>query len=232
MLGGRTNHWGRISLRFGPDDFRRRSLDGLGDDWPISYDDIKPFYDRVDDLIGIFGTVEGLPNEPDGHLPAAAAAALLRAAHQAGLRRDEDHVHPVAAVDPHAGAQRPRPVSLLRPVRPRLLPSHSNFSSVSVMLPPALKTGKLTLVANAMAREVMTNDEGVATGVPTSTRTRGRASGAGEDRGRRRERLRVGAAPAATPSPPAIPPDSPTRAASWQVPDRFDRRERAGSSPS
>ena len=35
MLGGRTNHWGRISLRFGPDDFRRRSLDGLGDDWPI-----------------------------------------------------------------------------------------------------------------------------------------------------------------------------------------------------
>src|SRR5687768_10562962 len=35
MLGGRTNHWGRISLRFGPDDFRRKSLDGLGDDWPI-----------------------------------------------------------------------------------------------------------------------------------------------------------------------------------------------------
>ena len=48
MLGGRTNHWGRISLRFGPDDFRRRSLDGLGDDWPITYDDLKPYYDRVD----------------------------------------------------------------------------------------------------------------------------------------------------------------------------------------
>jgi choline dehydrogenase-like flavoprotein len=48
MLGGRTNHWGRISLRFGPDDFRRKSLDGLGDDWPITYDDMKPFYDRVD----------------------------------------------------------------------------------------------------------------------------------------------------------------------------------------
>ena len=42
MLGGRTNHWGRLSLRFGPDDFRRRSLDGLGDDWPIGYDDLKP----------------------------------------------------------------------------------------------------------------------------------------------------------------------------------------------
>ena len=71
MLGGRTNHWGRISLRFGPDDFRRKSLDGLGDDWPITYDDIKPFYDEIDKLIGIFGTNLGprYPNEPDGVLP-------------------------------------------------------------------------------------------------------------------------------------------------------------------
>ena len=55
MLGGRTNHWGRISLRFGPDDFKAKSRDGLGDDWPIGYDDIKPYYDEVDRLIGIFG---------------------------------------------------------------------------------------------------------------------------------------------------------------------------------
>ena len=67
MLGGRTNHWGRISLRFGPKDFKRRSIDGLGDDWPIGYDDIKPYYDRVDQLIGIFGTNEGLENDPDGY---------------------------------------------------------------------------------------------------------------------------------------------------------------------
>ena len=60
MLGGRTNHWGRISLRFGPKDFKRKSIDGLGDDWPIGYDDIKPYYDRVDKLIGVFGTNEGL----------------------------------------------------------------------------------------------------------------------------------------------------------------------------
>src|SRR3982751_2073201 len=66
MLGGRTNHWGRISLRMGPDDFRRKSLDGLGDDWPITYDDIKPYYDRLDRLVGIFGSMENLANEPDG----------------------------------------------------------------------------------------------------------------------------------------------------------------------
>src|SRR3712207_8372874 len=44
MIGGRTNHWGRISLRFGPHDFRRGSIDGLSDDWPISYEDLKPYY--------------------------------------------------------------------------------------------------------------------------------------------------------------------------------------------
>jgi choline dehydrogenase-like flavoprotein len=42
MVGGRTNHWGRISLRFGPWDFEGRSRDGVGDDWPISSDDMKP----------------------------------------------------------------------------------------------------------------------------------------------------------------------------------------------
>ncbi len=67
MLGGRTNHWGRISLRFGPDDFRGKSRDGLGDDWPIAYDDLAPYYDRVDELIGVFGSIEGLPNHPDGN---------------------------------------------------------------------------------------------------------------------------------------------------------------------
>ena len=63
MVGGRTNHWGRISLRFGPKDFKRRSIDGLGDDWPIGYEDIKPYYDKIDKLIGVYGTNEGLPND-------------------------------------------------------------------------------------------------------------------------------------------------------------------------
>ncbi|HMJ87093.1 MAG TPA: GMC family oxidoreductase N-terminal domain-containing protein, partial [Vicinamibacterales bacterium] len=66
MLGGRTNHWGRISLRFGPDDFKHKSLDGLGDDWPWGYDEIKPYYDELDKFVGLFGTVEGLHNDPDG----------------------------------------------------------------------------------------------------------------------------------------------------------------------
>ncbi|MDP4255842.1 MAG: FAD-binding protein, partial [Bacteroidota bacterium] len=66
MVGGRTNHWGRISLRFGPRDFKRKSIDGLGDDWPIGYEDVKPYYDQIDRLLGVFGTNEGLENDPDG----------------------------------------------------------------------------------------------------------------------------------------------------------------------
>ena len=66
MLGGRTNHWGRISLRFGPRDFKAKDRDGLGENWPIGYQDVKPYYDKVDKLLGIFGSKEGLYNEPDG----------------------------------------------------------------------------------------------------------------------------------------------------------------------
>src|ERR1700719_1012230 len=65
MLGGRTNHWGRISLRNGPYDFKPHSRDGLGFDWPISYEDLAPYYDKVEMLIGVYGANDGLENTPD-----------------------------------------------------------------------------------------------------------------------------------------------------------------------
>ena len=51
MLGGRTNHWGRISLRFGPVDFKHKDVDGLGENWPITYDEVKPYYDKLDKVL-------------------------------------------------------------------------------------------------------------------------------------------------------------------------------------
>jgi choline dehydrogenase-like flavoprotein len=168
MLGGRTNHWGRISLRFGPDDFRRKSLDGLGDDWPITYEDIKPYYDRVDKFIGIYGNNHaaetGLRNEPDGVFqppPKPRCYELLMK----------------QACDKLRIPMVPSRMSILtQPVQGRAAchycgqcgrgcQTHSNFSTPSVLLPPAEKTGRLTLVTNAMAREVLTNAEGRATGV-------------------------------------------------------------------
>src|SRR5436190_8878937 len=63
-LGGRTNHWGRVSLRLGPRDFKPRSADGIGFDWPIEYKDVEPYYDKAEELVGLFGTEEGIEDDP------------------------------------------------------------------------------------------------------------------------------------------------------------------------
>ncbi len=173
MLGGRTNHWGRISLRFGPDDFKARSNDGLGDDWPISYDDISPYYDAVDQLVGIFGSREGLPNDPDGHFmpppqPRCWEQLIKRSADDLGITcipsRLSILTQPLGdRVACHYCGQCNRGCG-----------THSNFSTPSVLLPPAMATGKLRIIANAMAREVTVDDRGMATGVAYINKSSGR----------------------------------------------------------
>ncbi len=65
ILGGRTMTWGRQSYRFSDLDFKAASRDGHGEDWPISYNDLRPYYEKVERYIGISGTVENLPQLPD-----------------------------------------------------------------------------------------------------------------------------------------------------------------------
>src|SRR6187200_866716 len=165
MLGGRTNHWGRISLRFGPDDFRRKSIDGLGDDWPITYDDVKPYYDKIDQFIGIFGT--NLPefhNEPDGIFlppPTPRCYELLIQRAQKKLNVPSVPSRLSILTRPHNG----RPACHYCSQCGRGCSTHSNFSSPSVLIPPALKTGRLKIITNAMAREVTVDTTGLADGV-------------------------------------------------------------------
>jgi choline dehydrogenase-like flavoprotein len=164
MLGGRTNHWGRISLRFGPDDFRGKSIDGLGDDWPIGYDDVKPYYDHVDRLIGLYGSNEGLRNHPDGifHPPPKPRC------HELLVKKASDKLN-ITCI--------PARLSIITKPMPGRQACHycgqcnrgcqvkANFSSPDVLIGPALATGKLTLITNAMAREVTVGSNGLATGV-------------------------------------------------------------------
>jgi choline dehydrogenase-like flavoprotein len=164
MLGGRTNHWGRISLRFGPYDFKSRSRDGLGDDWPISYDDMKPYYDKLDQLVGLFGSEENLPNEPNGIFlppPAPRCHELLvkKTADQLGITCIPSRLS--ILTKPHNG----RAACHYCGQCGRGCSTNSNFSSTGVLLPPALKTGRLKILTGAMAREVTTDSEGLATGV-------------------------------------------------------------------
>lgn len=172
MLGGRTNHWGRISLRFGPDDFRGKSIDGLGDDWPIGYEDLAPYYDRLDRLVGIFGSVEGLRNHPDGiFLPPPKPRCYELLVKQACDRLGITCI--------------PSRLSILtRPLNGRQACHYcgqcnrgctvkANFSSPDVLIAPALETGRLTLITEAMAREVTVGDDGLATGVSYIDKTTG-----------------------------------------------------------
>ena len=163
MLGGRTNHWGRISLRFGPDDFKSRSKDGLGDDWPISYKDIKPYYDKLDRLVGIFGTNEGIYNEPDGIFlpppkPRCYELLIKEACDQIGIPVIPSRLS--ILTKPHNGRAACHYCGQCN----RSCSTHSNFSTPSVLLPPAMETGNLEIINHAMVREV-TYSNGRATGV-------------------------------------------------------------------
>ena len=165
MLGGRTNHWGRISLRFGPNDFKHKDVDGLGDNWPISYDDIKPYYDRVDKLIGVFGSKEGLYNEPDGFFLPAPKPRLhelyyIKAARQAGVK-----VIPSRKSIVTKRINDDRGICFYCSQCSRACSVKADFSSSSALVFPAQKTGNVDLFVNAMVREVSTDNNGLATGV-------------------------------------------------------------------
>ena len=164
MVGGRTNHWGRISLRYGPDDFQRASIDGLGDNWPITYEDVKPFYDDIDRFIGIFGTNEGFRNEPDGiFMPPPAPRC-----HELLIKAAANRLHIPCVPSRMSILTKPlgnRPACHYCGECARGCAVHANFSSPSVLLPPAMKTGRLTLRTNAMAREITVDASGLASGV-------------------------------------------------------------------
>ena len=172
MLGGRTNHWGRISLRFGPDDFRAKSVDGRGDNWPISYRDIKPYYDKVDKLVGVFGTNEGIPNEPGGIYmdppePRCYEHMVKNACDDMGIPAIPSRLSIIT--EPHNGRAACHYCGQCN----RSCSTHSNFSTPSVLLPPAQETGNLTIINNAMVRKV-TYSDGKATGVSYVDKTNGK----------------------------------------------------------
>ncbi|MEF2071220.1 GMC family oxidoreductase [Consotaella aegiceratis] len=67
QLGGRLHTYGRVLLRMSDYDFKAASRDGYGQDWPISYSDLAPYYDRIEEYIGVYGCDDHVPNLPDGH---------------------------------------------------------------------------------------------------------------------------------------------------------------------
>jgi choline dehydrogenase-like flavoprotein len=199
MLGGRTNHWGRISLRNGPYDFKPYSRDGLGFDWPLSYEELAPYYDKVELLIGVYGTNEGLentPNSPPGCLlppPKPLVSDLLIAqragrlgvpviaGHRAVLTRQLDFKRSPAKLHPsNPNAQKLIAADMQRRVAclwatpcGQGCSIRANYQSTTVHLPPALATGKLDIITDAMVHEVTLDRNGLASGVSFIDKTTG-----------------------------------------------------------
>jgi choline dehydrogenase-like flavoprotein len=165
QVGGKTFCWARESYRYSDYDFKAASRDGYGEDWPISYKDLKPYYDRVESFIGVSASREGLPQFPDGQFlpPMALSCGAVEAqeviGRKFGWRVMPDRVAVLTV--PHRG----RPACHYCDECQRGCFTASYFNSPSVTLPAAARTGKLTLVSDAVVSHVLMDRHGQAEGV-------------------------------------------------------------------
>ena len=164
IVGGRTNHYGRMSFRFSQMDLKARDRDGLGANWPIDYSDLSPYYDKVEKFIGVTGSVEGIPSAPDGIFQDPPAPKVHEhLAREAGKRMGIRFIANRRAIVTNGVSGR--------------IPCHycgqcargcrtaSAYSSSQVEIFPALETGNLELITDAMAREVSVDRNGKPNGV-------------------------------------------------------------------
>ena len=166
VVGGRTNVWGRQSYRFSDQDLHGHSFDGQGDDWPISYKDLAPYYDLVEEYVGISGQGENVPELPDGRfqpaMPMSCAETQLRTRVKTKLGWT---------------VTTGRVANLTRPLNGRAAchycgpceqgcVTRSYFNAAFTTVADALKTGNTTLITDAMVYRVLTDpDTHKATGV-------------------------------------------------------------------
>ncbi len=166
-VGGRTNFWGRGVDRFGPLDFKAKSLqDGWGEDWPISYDDVAPYYDRVEALIGVSGGSEDVYNTPAGkHLlppfiPRCGELLIKKGAEKLGIK-----VVPLPLAVLH-GDYDGRPSCHFCGACNFGCQTASRFSSLDVLVPKLQRLKNFTLRTNSPVHTVlMHRDTGRARGV-------------------------------------------------------------------
>ncbi|MDQ2839691.1 MAG: GMC family oxidoreductase [Acidobacteriota bacterium] len=160
VLGGRTLHWNAVVLRYAPSDFKERTLNGIEQDWPITYEELAPYYDRIERMIGVCGQDDGLEILPAG--PWYMPPPQFRCSEQILKREAAKLGIPVIPV---------RKALLTKPYDNRP-PCHycghcmdgcdvsAIYSTPGSMLPKARKTGNLTLRQNALARELLLDNNG------------------------------------------------------------------------
>jgi choline dehydrogenase-like flavoprotein len=171
QVGGKTFCWARESYRYSDYEFKAASRDGYGENWPLSYQDLEPYYDKVESFIGVSGSREGLEQMPDGKfLPPMNLSCGGRLAREVIGRRFgwvamPDRVANLTVV--HRGC----PACHYCDECQRGCYTASYFNSPSVTLPAAARTGHLTLVSDAVVSHVLVNAQGKAEGVYYVERT-------------------------------------------------------------
>jgi choline dehydrogenase-like flavoprotein len=165
QVGGKTFCWARESYRYSDNEFKATTRDGYGEDWPISYRELAPYYDRVEEFIGVSGSYEGLPQMPDGKfLPPMKLSCGGLLAKQAIEQKFAWRVMPDRVANltvPHRG----RPACHYCDQCQRGCFTASYFNSPSVTLPAAARTGKFTLVSDAVVSDLLMEPNGRAKGV-------------------------------------------------------------------
>jgi choline dehydrogenase-like flavoprotein len=169
-LGGKTNIWGRLALRLSDYDFKAKTHDGYGEDWPISYSDIAPYYDKVDLYLGITGVRENLPNLPDSLFQRPSKLNCAELQLKQGIRKMGRTVTQYRAGVTTDGLKhnkyRSRCFSRGACERKGGCDIHAAFDSPTGLIYPAMDTGNLTLRTNAVVREVLVDPQtGKASGV-------------------------------------------------------------------
>jgi len=165
VVGGKTLHWGRLSWRLSNYDFKARTHDGYGDDWPISYEDLAPYYDRAEEFIGVSGSYEKLEHLPDGKfLPPMALTCgeqmLKKAAAKFG--RIGIPMREAQLTRPHKG----RPACHYCGHCGNGCDIGAMFNSIASTLPAAAKTGRMELRPNSIVSHIIVDhNTGKAAGV-------------------------------------------------------------------
>ncbi|MDX2268964.1 MAG: GMC family oxidoreductase [Bryobacter sp.] len=165
VVGGRSLSWGRQSYRMGDIDFKAASRDGYGEDWPINYAEMVPYYEEVEKYVGISGQAEGLDQLPDSiFLPPmefTCGELKLRDAVKAKMGRVVTMGRTAILTKNHNGRQA---CHYCGPCERGCITT-SYFSSPFTTIADAQKTGRLTLITNAVAARVLMRDGGKAEGI-------------------------------------------------------------------
>lgn len=171
ILGGKTNIWGRLALRLSDYDFKAKTHDGYGEDWPIAYKDIAPYYDKVDLYLGISGVKENLPHLPDSIFQRPVRLTTAEVKLRTGLKKMGRVLTPYRAGVTTDGLKHNKYRSRCygRGACNRRAGGcdiHAAFDSPTGLILPAMETGRLTLRTNAIAREITVDPKtGKASGV-------------------------------------------------------------------